>query len=107
MNLQLIKQWISHWEGRRPVAYDDATGRPIRGHHTKRQKSYAKHVGMRGQGPFIRDSDIPGQLTERRSPLLSHSDLQLKLKERIGLLTSAENINRLPHTSEEARITTG
>ena len=40
MNLDALKVWIEHWEGRRDRAYDDATGRPItpgsvvRGHPT-------------------------------------------------------------------------
>jgi GH24 family phage-related lysozyme (muramidase) len=29
MDLNNLKQWIAHWEGRRAQAYDDATGQPI------------------------------------------------------------------------------
>ena len=30
MNISLVNRWITRWEGRRAVAYDDATGEPIR-----------------------------------------------------------------------------
>lgn len=30
MDLDLTRRWIQRWEGRRPIAYDDATGETIR-----------------------------------------------------------------------------
>lgn len=30
MNLDITKRWIAHWEGTRSIAYDDATGLPLK-----------------------------------------------------------------------------
>lgn len=72
MNLDLQKRWTQHWEGRRAVAYDDATGEPITPATARKGNptiavglnllTTAAHLGIRSLGLNYQDV-ASGQLT--------------------------------------------